>query len=175
MHILRQCEALSRSSESRIVAEEFASAADLASLRGTRPCRMCALSSLVITLCEKPSGTPVKFTVASQASPHRVDGNPYTSEYRRASDSGAQRIRKLGRRLNWEVTETAIGPVAVGEGSPDAVQFLSDNLRVARLPHDADTNPETIETFWVLAGDNPPEAGGNLNLTDLWRLALAVG
>lgn len=173
-HLIRDCEALTRTSDDRVYRRSWANLDTLLEQGYGRPCRKCALASFVITLCTRNDEHTVPFTVAPQPSPYRFDSNPYLSEYRRTTDSGAERIRKLAKRLNWAVSETSIGPVAVGKASETATSFLRENLRTARITADEHANPETVEMYWILAADTPPEAGGDLTERELWATAHAL-
>lgn len=171
MHLLRACEGLARVPDEAVVAEEYPGLGEVLALQDVRPCRLCALSSLIISAClEKDCGPPVAFTVTSQPSPMRVDGNPFSSEYRKSTESGARRITRLARRLDWSLATTSLGPVAAGVAGQAAVDFISRNLRTVALPH-ADANLPAVELFWTLAADTPPEAGGELAFAELWAMA----
>lgn len=172
LHLLRACEGLSRVPDEAVVAETFSDVEEVLRIRDIRPCRMCALSSLVITACLANTGGPnVRFSVTSQPSPVRVDGNPLSSEYRKATPSGALRLTRLAKRLGWSTTATALGPVAVGTANAMAVDFLARNLRTVALPEEGEVDLAAVELFWTLAADSPPEAGGDLEFPQLWAVA----
>lgn len=175
LHLVRACEGLSRVPDEAVAAETFESAEEVLRMQDVRPCRMCALSSLIITACSLNVGGPqVHFSVTSQPSPGRVDGDPFNSEYRKATPSGALRLTRLAKRLGWSMSTTPLGPVAVGTASAVAVDFIARNLRTVALPEAEHLDMPAVELFWTLAADNPPEAGGDLEFSQIWEVAATL-
>lgn len=176
-HIIDDCEGFASTPEESRIRRMFNNVVELGASGEGRPCRMCSLESVLISVLD-PRPAPqrdVFVTFTSQANPKNQDASVFHYDWLYATDSGMRRLRRLARRGNLAVTGTCSGPVAYGYVSSDAAHVLAANLRtmvigsVDRIPQ-----PPTIEVLWTLLGDNPPElaeALGSDTGLDPWEVA----
>lgn len=160
LHLVEDCEGLEATPPEARDAATFHSVRSLATTDWARPCRMCALESVLITCGDpKPAQERKVFvTFTSQATPRNPDASPLSFDWHAATDSGIARLRRLARRLNLSVTGSCSGPVAYGMVNEDAAAAIAGNLRTV-VRHDVVDVPSEamIATLWTLLGDNPPE------------------
>lgn len=111
LHIVEDCDGLARTPEEARAQTTFTSVLEAATVDWARPCRLCALESVVITLGD-PKGSPTRdtyVTFTSQASPRNQDASPLSFHWFDSTDSGVARLKRLARRLRLDVTGTKIG------------------------------------------------------------------
>ena len=138
---------------------------------------MCTLESALITVLD-PRPAPernVLVTFTSQANPRNPDASVFGFDWLSATPSGAARLQRLARRGGLTVASTCSGPAAFGYVSTDAAAVLQSNLRSFVIGI-GQPKPQhsTIEVFWTLLGDNPPElasAMGEIEGMDPWEVA----
>lgn len=175
MHLIEDCPGLEKTSADAIGVHTFSDVVAMALDTESRPCRMCALASVLKTVGSatfRPDERRVLVTCTSQPAPDRVDGNPFRFDYRAATGSGQERLVKLARQLRWQTLASPVGVVATMAMTQTAADVLGRNLRTAVLD-DAPVGPvpaARVEVFWTLASDTPPEID-ETSVTELWRTA----
>ena len=165
LHLVRDCEALLTTPDEAVGTSEFASVFDLAITTVGRPCRMCALESVLLTVLHpdrRRSGQPVFFTSSSQANPLNPDAGIRSFNWSKATESGEARLQRVARRSALPTTRTNAGIVVWGWTDQRGAAALAANIRtVVRPDHNGDVNSSIIEIAWSLLNDTPPELQGD--------------
>ena len=176
-HIVDDCEGFASTPSEARLTRVFGDVVELGTFSEGRPCRMCALESVLVSVLDPRPHTErdMFVTFTSQANPKSKDASVFHYDWLHATESGTRRLRRLGRRGNLALTGTCSGVVAYGFVSKDAADVLAANLRTVVIGHLAHLpGAPTIEVLWTLLGDNPPELSEALGLnTDLdpWEVA----
>lgn len=157
----------------------FTSVSELALFRDGRPCRMCALEPMLRTLLTCGAGPAELVTFTSQPNPMSPESSVYSYRWGAVTQSGTRRLSRLVRDTKLETCQTpSCGPAAYGMVPAEAADALRWNLRTHTLPTQARIpQRESIETFWALINDAPPQldaAAGAANVRELWLAAVAL-
>ena len=178
-HFVRTCEGLERTPDEAVGERVFPDVFDLALDRDGRPCRMCALESVLVTALDRRKwigAADVFVTSTSQANPRNPDSALARFEWGQWSDSGAARLRRLARRAGLTVTATVAGPVLWGWTDARTAACLAANLRscVRTGVEPGSLDDAVIEIAWALINDCPPELAelrGETSAIDAWDTA----
>lgn len=159
--------------------QRFASLLALAKVSDTelrgRPCRMCALETVLAHAWARPSmqaGPQVAVTFSSQGNPYEPMTWNAEYEWGTVTESGAARLQRLAAHCGLEVVETAVGPVAHGVLPRRFARVLAANLRLYEVGELA-ASPEQIMVFWSLATD-AHDGCAPADAADAWRVARAT-
>lgn len=176
-HLVADCDGFTATPDEARATRVFTDATAAGIAEEGRPCRMCALESVLISVLDpKPTRErDVLVTFTSQANPKNPDASVFHFDWFNATPSGSARLRRLARRGRLSVTSTCSGPVAYGLVSEAAAAVLARNLRTVVIgASDAIPRASTIEVLWTLLGDNPPElaeAFGEISGMNPWEVA----
>lgn len=183
-HISSECEALEATHEEAQRSRTFPSATDLGLSDEGRPCRICTLESVLVTVLD-PRRAPeiaieevkVFLSFTSQANPANPDSKITNFEWGKATASGQARVRRVALRSRLSRTVTSSGLAAYGLVSTTAAEVVAKNLRSVVRDSDAVPTAEVIECVWVLLNDDPPELAEHLGTRtniDAWETARAL-
>lgn len=193
LHIDDACRAFETVPETSRHQITFVDVYQLGLAESARPCRVCALESVLYTVLhdDTQTGIPnavanagvndtrfgchelVFFTTSPQPCPVRQDSSLARFKWTDSTDSARERVLRLGARCNLEVCHSVIGPVLYGTRTRRSAQVVRMNLRTSIAPTATVENPEvTVSTLWTLLNDNPPELVDEFaDATALWQTA----
>jgi hypothetical protein len=139
-----------------------------------RPCRACALESVLYTVLGPKSlyvnDTSVFVTFTSQASPDDPGTKLHRYRWRTATPSGQKRLGNVAKRAGLSTTHSPSGLVAYGFVPTRALDTLTRNLRTKVIPGVTQLPaPSVVETFWAFENDAPTELGEQTH--DAWQTA----
>jgi hypothetical protein len=176
-HLVADCEGFVSTPDEARLSRRFDTAVELGVCAEGRPCRMCTLESVLVSVLDPRPATErnILVTFTSQANPRSPDASVFHFDWLSATTSGASRLHRLARRGGLAVSATCSGPAAFGYVSTDAAAVLKSNLRSFVIGSGQPApQPSTVEVFWTLLGDNPPElaaAMGEIEGMDPWEVA----
>jgi hypothetical protein len=183
-HITDECEALEATPEEARDIVTFDSAMDLGLSSEGRPCRICTLESVLVTVLdprrrhdEQRDGAKVFLSFTSQANPSNPDSDIVNYSWAKATASGQARLRRVARRTRLATTVTSSGIVAYGLVSEAAADVVAKNLRSVIRHAAAVPGGEVLECLWALLNDDPPELAAYLGSApniDAWETARAL-
>jgi len=170
-HIDPECQGLERTPPEARGTRIFTDAFALGGSEEGRPCRMCALESVLRTTLRPwrlPRNDLRLVTFTSQPLPNALTDSPLVTP------SGERRVRRLARALRLGTTSLpGVGVIAYGNVNRHAAPVLAANLRTHTLGRAVSRVPaETVECFWMLAGESPDaDLASVTGRYELWRTA----
>jgi hypothetical protein len=183
-HITPECEALEATPEEARETRTFSSVTELGLSDDGRPCRICTLESVLVTVLDPRrvhdvtrDGVKVFLSFTSQANPTNPDSNITNFGWGKATASGQARVRRVALRSRLSTTSTSSGLVAYGLVSGTAAEVVAKNLRSVIRHTGVIPGAEVLECVWVLLNDDPPELAEYLGIhpnIDAWETARAL-
>lgn len=176
IHLRRTCEGLEHVRLASLRRLRFASLADLGESTDARPCRMCGLEKVLLSVLRPTAHEASVFvTFTSQGNPAE---NLRSFAWKASTESGSARLARLAERLGLPTGEASCGRFAYGFLPVSGAEILSRNLRtVIRPDYTGPGLPDltVMECAWALLAENPPELEIRWNATDTppdaWELA----
>ena len=132
LHLDPACEGLGEDRDlDELELIEFDSLLSLARDPDRLPCRMCALSGVLLDLLRSPKQRGDRWEWVSVAS---VPLNRLGDGAAEVSTTGADRLRLVAGAVGWSMYDSPVGPVMVGRAPASIAQLIEENLAVLRMP-----------------------------------------
>ena len=124
-----------------------------------RLCRKCALANVLAVYAELPD-QPAKNVALTFSGQHP---NPASSEHHIVSETGAARLRVLAARMDLQVLEATVGPVAFGNVSAPVARVVGQVFNAFVHPVVAELSADEIAAWWMLWVGHPDMAFAELS------------